>query len=602
MRLPARLLTFVACACVAQVGWGAPRQRPNVIIVLSDDQGYGDFSCHGNPKLRTPHLDRLHDESIRLADFHVAPMCTPTRGQLMTGLDALRNGATSVCAGRSFIRRASPGADGDPTSAAAGSPSTMAEWFARQGYRTALFGKWHLGDSYPNLPEQRGFGDAVYHLGWGITSMADLWRNDYFNGRFRHDGHLNEYPGYCTDVWFKLAKDWIKERNAADEPFFLYLPTNAPHGPLWVADQYRQPYLEQGLKRPLASFFGMIANLDENMGQLDQLLADLKLRDNTILIYFHDNGGTAGVSFYNAGMRGAKTTYYEGGHRAACFLRWPGGDWKSPCDVEQLTQVQDLLPTLIETCDLGEPKTPGDGRSLAPLLRAGRAAGKPRAGDAAEEAPAQQAVAKNVPAQADATQDDAARAFDDRKLVVQYGQKPEKWQSAVLWRKWRLVHGAELYDLRSDPAQKHDVARQQPEVLAALRADRAGERPSEPRDADSRRLGQCVLRQHARPPRRQAGQRSLACAVRTPRNVRSVVAALAARGGRRDDGRRAGIPRDRWHAAGRQGAGDRERAHESRRFRSNAAGSRQTTTMQSWCLDAQGSELCGAYFAYVRRK
>src|SRR6516162_7395508 len=143
--------------------------RPNIIIVLADDQGYGDFSCLGNPVLKTPNLDKLHAQSIRLTDFHVAPMCTPTRGQLMSGLDCLHSGASSVCAGRSFIRRGIP---------------TMAEIFAASGYRTGHFGKWHLGDSYPHLPQHRGFQETVYHLGWGITSIADLWNNDYFDPTF----------------------------------------------------------------------------------------------------------------------------------------------------------------------------------------------------------------------------------------------------------------------------------------------------------------------------------------------------------------------------------------------------------------------------------
>ena len=163
---------------------------------MTDDNGYGDLACHGNPVLKTPNFDRLHDQSVRFTDFRVAPMCTPTRGELMTGKDALHNGASSVCAGRSFLR------DGIPT---------MAEIFAADGYRTAMFGKWHLGDSFPNLPHRRGFQEAVYHLGWGITSMADLWQNDYFDGRFSHDGTLQQYPGYCTDVWFDLGMDWIKK-------------------------------------------------------------------------------------------------------------------------------------------------------------------------------------------------------------------------------------------------------------------------------------------------------------------------------------------------------------------------------------------------------
>src|SRR5688572_4679056 len=214
-------LRLLACVASIVLTTTASAVSPNVIVVLSDDQGYGDFSRHGNPILKTPHLDKLASESARLTDFHVAPMCTPTRGQLLSGLDACRNGATSVCAGRSFIRPGLP---------------TMGELFSAAGYKTALFGKWHLGDSYPNLPQHRVFGESVYHLDWGITSMADTWQNDLFDGRFRHGlagdkAELKKFPGYCTDVWFDLSLDWIKERKDRGEPFLLYLPTNAPHGP-----------------------------------------------------------------------------------------------------------------------------------------------------------------------------------------------------------------------------------------------------------------------------------------------------------------------------------------------------------------------------------
>jgi arylsulfatase A-like enzyme len=392
-----------------------PPARPNVIIVLSDDQGYGDLSCHGNPVLKTPNLDKLHGQSIRLTDFHVAPMCSPTRGQLLTGLDALHNGATSVCAGRSFVRRGIP---------------TMAEIFAAHGYRTGHFGKWHLGDSYPNLPQQRGFQETVYHLGWGITSMADLWQNDYFDPRFRHNGVLQQYQGYCTDIWFNLAMSWIRERRQKNEPFFLYLPTNAPHGPLWCPAQYKKLYEGRGP----AAFFGMIANLDDNMGKLEAMLQETGLRDNTILIFMNDNGGTAGVKLYNAGMRGRKTEYYEGGHRAACFLRWPAGKLRPPGDVNTLTEIQDLLPTLIDLCDLRQPKQAAvDGASLAGLLRG------------------------------------AADSLPDRMLVVQYGQRPVKWDAAVMWNKWRLVKGEELFDLKTDPGQAKNVANQHPDIFQKMR-------------------------------------------------------------------------------------------------------------------------------------
>jgi arylsulfatase len=392
-----------------------PAKRPNVVILLTDDNGYGDLSCHGNPVLKTPNFDRLHGQSVRLTDFHVAPMCTPTRGQLMTGIDALRNGAASVCAGRSFLRPGLP---------------TMAEVFAAAGYRTAVFGKWHLGDSYPNLPHQRGFQEAVYFLGWGITSMADLWENDYFDGRFRHNGTLQTYKGYCTDVWFDLAMDWIKQGKPGDQPFLLYLPTNAAHGPHWVPAKYKEPYVGRGP----AAFFGMMANLDENLGRLDAFLRENGLSENTIFIYMNDNGATAGAQVYNAGLRGRKTQYYEGGHRASCFVRWPAGGLRAPSDVDALTEVQDVLPTLIDLCGLPAPSgVKFDGTSLAGLLRG------------------------------------TSEALPDRTLVVQYGQRPTLWDSAVMWGKWRLVNGKELYDLKADPGQKVDVAERHPDVLARMR-------------------------------------------------------------------------------------------------------------------------------------
>ncbi|WP_406695996.1 arylsulfatase [Singulisphaera sp. Ch08] len=390
-------------------------KRPNVVILLTDDNGYGDLSCHGNPVLKTPNFDRLHAQSVRLTDFHVAPICTPTRGQLLTGKDALHNGATSVSAGRSFIRRGIP---------------SMAELFAAAGYRTAMFGKWHLGDSFPNLPNDRGFQEAVYHLGWGITSMADLWQNDYFDGRFRHNGTLTQYRGYCTDVWFDLAMSWVGESQKKNKPFFLYLPTNAAHGPHWVPERYKTPYKGRGP----AAFLGMMANLDENLGRFEEFLEFKGLKENTIFIYLNDNGATAGAQVYNAGMRGRKTQYYEGGHRAACFVRWPAGDLRKPSDLDALTEVQDLLPTLIDLAKLPSPGPSAfDGVSLADLLRG------------------------------------TTETLTDRILVVQYGQKPAKWDCAVLSKKWRLVHGEELYDLSNDPGQTKDVARQHPEVVARLR-------------------------------------------------------------------------------------------------------------------------------------
>ena len=402
---------------------GVPGSKPNVIVVLTDDQGYGDLSCHGNPILRTPNLDRLHAESVRLEDFHVAPMCTPTRSQLLTGQDALRNGATFVCMGRSLPDPALP---------------MMADIFADNGYRTGHFGKWHLGDNYPYRPQDRGFQETIHHPAWGITSAADYFENDYFDPHVRRGATIEPIEGYCTDIWFDETISWIDRDR--DEPFFAYLVTNAPHTPLWVPDRYRQAYLDH-VDYDVASFFGMIANIDENFGRLDAFLTEAGLRDNTILIFMGDNGTATGENVYNAGMRGKKRSLHEGGHRVPCFIRWPSGGLTRPRDIEKPTQCQDLLPTLIDLCGLEAPEPAAfDGVSLAGPLR-----------DEGE--------------------------ISDRMLFVQYGHANDgdrpgtrRGHAAVIWNQWRLVDG-ELFDLSCDPGQQTDVAGDHPDVQAAMQAE-----------------------------------------------------------------------------------------------------------------------------------
>jgi arylsulfatase len=412
-------LTLFALVCgLALHVRAAP--RPNILILLVDDQGYGDFSCHGNPILKTPNLDRLHDECIRFTDFHVAPMCSPTRGQLMSGMDALRNGATSVTAGRSFVRPGIP---------------TMPEIFAGFGYRTGIFGKWHLGDNYPHRPIDKGFQDAVWLKGWGLTSAPEF-TNTHFDGRCYRGVTETHFKGYITDFCFDEAMKWMRERAAKKEPFLCYLPLNAVHAPLVVAEKYSVPY--QGKVGPkVAKFFGMIANVDENVARLESFLRETGLRDDTILIFMTDNGGTAGVKTFNAGLRGQKTEYYEGGHRVPCWVRWPAGKLRPPGDLDMPTQIQDLLPTLVGLAGTRSQldfKSRVDGISLAGLLQG------------------------------------STNPLPDRLLVVQYGQIPRKWDSCVIWNQWRLVKGEELYDVHADRAQEHDVATQHKDVVEKMRA------------------------------------------------------------------------------------------------------------------------------------
>jgi arylsulfatase len=383
-------------ACFALLFAGAlfapAAERPNILFVLVDDAGYGDFGCHGHPFLKTPNIDRLHDESVRFTDFHVAPMCTPTRGQLLTGRDALRNAAASVTAGRAFIRPGIP---------------TLPEKLGAAGYRTAMFGKWHLGDSYPHRPMDRGFQTAVWVKGWGFTSAPEF-TNSLFDGRCYRGAAETRFRGYITDFCFDEAMGWMRERAAAHEPFFCYVPLHAAHAPHQVPAKYTALFKGQ----PAAPFFGMLANIDENMGRLEAFLRESGLRENTIVIFATDNGGTAGVPVYNAGLRGHKTDYYDGGHRVPFFVRWPAANLPAR-DVAWPAQAQDLFPTLLEVS--GQPVEAGafDGLSLATLLKGG-------------PAPA------------------------DRMFVVQYGASPPfpndpaKDRACVVWNQWRLVHDRAL--------------------------------------------------------------------------------------------------------------------------------------------------------------
>ena len=426
---------------------GEAEERPNVIIVMTDDQGYGELSIHGNPIVRTPCLDRLHDQSIRLTDFHAAPMSTATRGQLMTGLDALRNGAANVSSGRTLLRQGIP---------------TIADYFGEAGYRTALFGKWHLGDTYPYRPEDRGFEETLWFPSSHIGSVPDYWGNDCFDDVYVRNGSREQMEGYCTEVFFNEAMAWMKHCAEIGEPFLTCLLPNAPHGPFRVPEQYAERMRERiadaeltGIApervEALTLYLAMVENLDDHMGRLLEFLDRTGLADNTVLLFMTDNGCVFAPYWPNPPMRGKKAQLYEGGHRVPCFIRWPAG---LPCtgDVDGLTQMQDVLPTLLELCEVNFRRKDFDGISLASVLR-----GK-------------------------------AEVPSGRMLFINYSRMPTAFtypspygsaevrqgETAVLWGKWRLLNDGELSDLASDPLQQDNVADRYPEVVERMRrgADR----------------------------------------------------------------------------------------------------------------------------------
>ena len=405
---------------------------PNVILIITDDQGYGDMSCHGHPLLKTPHMDKLHGESLRMTDFHVDPTCSPTRAALLTGRYSTRTGVWHTINGRSLMRT---------------QELTLAEVFKANGYATGMLGKWHLGSNYPCRPVDQGFDHSILHFDGCIGGGPDYWGNDYYDDHYMTKDGWKQFKGYCTDVWFEEAAKFTETNK--DKPFFLYLATNAPHGPYIVPDKYSDPFMKADPKMPekLAKFYGMIANIDENLGKFRKHLEDIGVAENTILIYMTDNGTTAGwiclkpkYDYYNAGMRGWKGSAWEGGQRAPFFMHWPKGGMSKGKDIKHLTAHIDVLPTLVDLCGLKKPAGPKvDGTSWKGILDGGK-----------------------------------GQEFDARTIFshVQRTYTPPKWDDSVAMRgPWRLMDGKELYNIDEDPGQKTDVAKDNPGVVDKLKAD-----------------------------------------------------------------------------------------------------------------------------------
>jgi arylsulfatase A-like enzyme len=468
----AAILGFIPAHLFAADAATASRQ-PNIILIVTDDQGYGDFSCHGNPILKTPNLDRLHDEGVRFTDFHVSPTCSPTRASLMTGRHEFRSGVTHTIFER---ERLSLGA------------TTFPQVLKTAGYTTGIFGKWHLGDEAEYQPNRRGFDEVFIHGGGGIGqtyvgSCGDAPGNRYFDPAILHNGKFEKTKGYCTDVFFDEARKWIAGRvkgeaaasakpqandGAAEQggargaPFFCYIATNAPHGPLDCPPEYEAKYTKLVNTPEEAKFFGMIANIDDNVGRLLATLTELGVERDTLVIFMNDNGGTAGTKIHNVGMRGQKVTVYRGGTRGASFWRWPGT--LKPGDCDRLAAHIDLFPTLAELAGAKVPAEVAvkfDGRSLAPLLR------------------------------------DQAAVWPDRVLFTHVGRWPKGSDAndakfgncSIRDPRWNLVSSPrkalvnkpkpgevlpgrepkwELFDLKADPGETKNVAAEHPDVVARL--------------------------------------------------------------------------------------------------------------------------------------
>lgn len=440
--------TFSSCS-------QSDESHPNVVLVITDDQGYGDLGATGNPVIKTPNLDRMAMESAEMENFYVSPVCAPTRACLMTGRYNYRTRAIDTYIGRAMM---------EPDEI------TIAEVLGKAGYATGLFGKWHLGDSYPMRPQDQGFDEVLMHRGGGIGQPSDPpgGEGKYTDPILFRNGEKVQMQGYCTDIYFDEALDWMESVTQRDQNFFTYIATNAPHSPFHdVPEELYQMYKEMDLSADefpqeaghdisnqidsdrLARIYAMITNIDNNIGKLLDALDDRGLSENTIVIFMVDNGPNG--RRYVAGMRGAKSNVYEGGIRSPFYVRWPGR-LKAGYSNDRIAAHIDIMPTLADACGAEIPQDRTiDGMSIFPLLLG--------------------------------TGDD----WPDRHIVIQAhrGNEPVEFHNfALVTQKWKLLHASgfgnenfqgepefELYDLENDPLEMQNVADENPEVVERLKQE-----------------------------------------------------------------------------------------------------------------------------------
>ncbi|MDE0820969.1 MAG: arylsulfatase, partial [Opitutales bacterium] len=443
--LPILLAASILAASHTHAAKPALGKQPNIILVITDDQGHGPVGRHGHPWIQTPNLDKLYDTSTRFDRFLVSPTCSPTRAAIMTGRHPLKNGITHTILERERM---------------ALKATILPQVLGTAGYTSGIFGKWHLGDEDPYQPHKRGFDEVFIHGAGGIgqaykCSCADAPGNKYFDPVIRHNGSFVKTKGYCTDLFFTSALGWIKKVKDGKKPFFAYITTNAPHGPFIAPPSNTKRLTSLGFTAKTAGFYGMIENIDENVGRLMGKLDEWDLYKDTVLIFMSDNGMTGGGSgrgkvgtgkdgkpmmAFNSGMKGQKGSADEGGVRVPFFIRWDGV-LKPGRDIDRIAAHIDILPTLADLAGVEKlPTGQIEGRSLLPLL-------------------------KNPKAQ---WQD---RHFFTQKARWRTGSEPNdhQWKGfAVRNQRYRLVDKA-LYDMAKDPNQTTDVADKHPEVVKAMR-------------------------------------------------------------------------------------------------------------------------------------
>ncbi|TMM55763.1 arylsulfatase [Maribacter algarum] len=423
------------------------QDRPNIILMMSDDQGYGDIGAHGNPYLKTPNIEAIGEEGVEMTHFFAYPNCSASRAAILTGRYPYRTGVTAVTQVDHFMNT---------------QETTIAEILSDNGYRTGIFGKWHLGDNAPMRPTDQGFQEALVHKGGGIGQAAGPAGNTYFDPILEHNNVSKKYEGYCDDIFTDAAIDFISKKGK--QPFFAYLATNLPHFPLQVPDEKAQPFREMGLHEDNALTYGMLDNIDGNVGRVLKRLKKLGIEENTIVIFLSDNGPrtrrTKNDTYpgrWVANLRGTKTSAYDNGIRVPFYVKWPKA-FKKGITTNQMGTAIDILPTLLDACNIPVTKElKVDGQSLLPLWKG------------------------------------ETNTLKKRTYFVQmhYGPTPFKYMHfSARTQKYKLVsphnfpHGIvhqptdfelknvlknlELYDVENDPSERKNIAGQHPEIVDQL--------------------------------------------------------------------------------------------------------------------------------------
>ena len=400
------IFVFSAFSCFAAT-------KPNVIVFLTDDQGWGDLSLNGNTDLSTPNIDSLANDGASFEHFFVCPVCSPTRAEFLTGRYHVRGGVYSTSAGGERL-------DLDEV--------TIADTFRSAGYTTGAFGKWHNGMQYPYHPNGRGF-DEFYGF------CSGHW-GDYFSPPLEQNGKIVKGNGFCIDDFTDKAITFIENSSKNKKPFFAYLPYNTPHSPMQVPDKWWDKFKNKKIKMRnrdprredidhLRCALAMCENIDWNIGRVLKKINDLKIEKNTIVIFFHDNGPN-GVR-WNGGMKGRKGSTDEGGVRSPLLIRWPDKISKG-IKINQITSVMDLLPTLTDCANIPISSEKAlDGRSLKPLLLGER------------------------------------NKWKERTLINYWRGK-----TSARNQNFRLDHLGKLYDMTNDPGQLADISALRPKIRNQL--------------------------------------------------------------------------------------------------------------------------------------